>query len=408
MSDSHKVKRIFRSITTSSLVKSRIWFAALAGLTVVLALVAFPSALAQPSPQSDDAFSSNSIQPESQHVWLHYDYMVFPRGWTSLGGITYPNGLSMAPSRKAIDAVVDAFAAQGLTLHIDPDHDAIPGHQVIIPDFIPDWTNPSEACVGPDAVSFLALRKEHFRRHEKHPWHYAIFGFNAGLPDTGNPTLCPTADGVYLDPLSTGLSELPGFNFIVSLGATFDQGFSIDHYFVGGTFMHELGHNFGLEHGGVFEDGYESNYKPNYISVMNYSYQFGIRYAAELGSTTTAGMRLDYSRSALDPLNETDLNEFVGVNAGTTDIVINSNSAPGCDLYYPFLLKPAQGPIDWNCDGVLESHAAADIDNDNGFTILHGFDDWSYIKQQLQIPPDAIELIPRKMRSEKAPARVLR
>src|SRR5436189_5720346 len=60
-----------------------------------------------------------------QHVWVHYDYMVFPQGWTSAGGTTFPGGLSMAPSREAIDKVVGAFAAQGLILHIDPIHNAI-------------------------------------------------------------------------------------------------------------------------------------------------------------------------------------------------------------------------------------------------------------------------------------------
>src|SRR5262249_33646707 len=161
-------------------------------------------------------------------------------------------------------------------------------------DFMPDWVNASPACVGPDAVSFMALKDQYFQPHDKHPWHYAIFAFNVGLPDTFDPYLCPpeeigdppsvTVPPVYLDPLSTGLSQLPCFNFIVSFGYEFDAillpGLAPDDYVVGGTFMHELGHNFGLEHGGVLmqfgrlspEAGL--NYKPNYISVMNYAYQF--------------------------------------------------------------------------------------------------------------------------------------
>ena len=34
--------------------------------------------------------------------------------------------------------------------------------------------------------------------------------------------------------------------------------------------MHELGHNLGLHHGGSVD----TNYKPNYNSIMNYRYQF--------------------------------------------------------------------------------------------------------------------------------------
>ena len=50
------------------------------------------------------------------------------------------------------------------------------------------------------------------------------------------------------------------------------------------TIMHELGHNLNLSHGG-FE---ETNYKPNYVSIMNYNVNFGI--------TQNSGAQvLDYS-----------------------------------------------------------------------------------------------------------------
>ena len=110
-----------------------------------------------------------------------------------------------------------------------------------------------------------------------------------------------------------------------------------------------------------------------------------------------------YSRAALAPFFEADLNEFVGVNAGTTDIVINLNTAAACVA--SGLAGPAQGPIDWNCDGTLELHVAADIDNDNGTPdmTLYGFDDWWYLKQQLKVQPDAIELLLRRIVYEDAP-----
>ncbi len=70
-----------------------------------------------------------------------------------------------------------------------------------------------------------------------------------------------------------GLGEMNGNDFIVTLG---NAGFSTStanslNYLINSqasTIMHELGHNLGLYHGGDKEE----NYKPNYISIMNYTY----------------------------------------------------------------------------------------------------------------------------------------
>jgi hypothetical protein len=397
-----------------STIQARFRFVPIAVLATILGLAG--SAAAQ-------------TEADFQNVWVHYDYMVFPKGWTSLGGVTYPDGLSMAPSQEAIDKVVEAFRAQGLTLHIDPEHNAIPGHQVVYPDFDSWWSNPSAACVGPDAVSFMALKNQYFQPHDNHPWHYAIFGFNVALPDTSpDGSACPVeplGQG-HPDPTATGISQLPGFNFILGFG-TFIELTGLPWpppvNSVGAAFMHELGHNFGLEHGGVLPgvDAFLTN-KPNYISVMNYSYYYnGIPIAAQPGSATpahcnadsdcpggchcTSGFlggnvcyRLDYSNQTLLTLNEASLDETLGVGGppGDTDIVI----------YYAYgagvLYGPSSGPIDWNNDGKIESSAQGDIDNDNNLTnhILHGFDDWSYVKQQLQVPPEAIESGPKRIQYE--------
>ena len=85
--------------------------------------------------------------------------------------------------------------------------------------------------------------------------------------------------------------------FLVSLGA---PGWGVDPltgHNVGstdqqeGTFMHELGHNLNLGHGGSDH----INCKPNYLSVMSYTRQF---------SSLIGDRPLDYSRSSLPSLNE--------------------------------------------------------------------------------------------------------
>src|SRR5262249_35809407 len=81
------------------------------------------------------------------------------------------------------------------------------------------------------------------------------------------------------DPTSGG-AELPGSDVEVSRGGwnvgqgDMDKDGTSDEN-VGtiqqqaGTFMHELGHNLNLGHGG----GDSTNFKPNYLSIMSYRYQ---------------------------------------------------------------------------------------------------------------------------------------
>src|SRR5262249_42711745 len=57
----------------------------------------------------------------TQHVYVHYDYMVAA------------DGRSDAPDPISIQLVVEAFAAHGIELYVDPKHAAIPEHKVIIP-----------------------------------------------------------------------------------------------------------------------------------------------------------------------------------------------------------------------------------------------------------------------------------
>jgi hypothetical protein len=70
-----------------------------------------------------------------------------------------------------------------------------------------------------------------------------------------------------------------------------------------GNFMHELGHDLGLEHGG----NDQINNKPNYFSIMNYAYT-----NAWIAPNTD---RLDYNRcgSTTLTLTERQLNEQIGI-----------------------------------------------------------------------------------------------
>jgi len=102
--------------------------------------------------------------------------------------------------------------------------------------------------------------------------------------------------------------DIPAYDFVVSLGAG-DSPNSEGHL-TGteseqeSTFMHEFGHTIGLYHGGSDPD---INNKPNYISIMNYL----------MTNAVVGDSKLDFSRCALDALNERSLEEQKGITGIT-------------------------------------------------------------------------------------------
>ncbi len=106
-------------------------------------------------------------------------------------------------------------------------------------------------------------------------------------------------------------------------------------------FIHEMGHNLGLHHGG-FED---LNFKPNYPSAMNYELISGLG-----GPHTIQGSNVAYSAGALPSVDECALVEtaaFAGVPPG--DLAYLSSYTPvGWTV-------AADGSVDWNHNGMLDA-----------------------------------------------------
>ncbi len=213
---------------------------------------------------------------------------------------------------------------------------------------------------GTNCAAVLAARKLAF--------HYAVFGHS------------------YAEaPTSSGIAELPGNDFMVTLGGKSPEWIAAAGSLQAaeaGTFLHELGHNFGLRHGG-FEN---LNCKPNYQSVMSYTLQ--VPYIDRPG-------RLDYSREELPPLNESDLDEGFGVGEASGNVVFGGSE-------HSAVIAPATGEIDWNDDGSIDVGVEADVNwietrpdgaplpgcGESPFDFLAGHDDWSNLAYDFQSSAD--------------------
>jgi len=203
-------------------------------------------------------------------------------------------------------------------------------------------------------AQFNAIRKAHFPR-ARHPiFRYAVFAHGLGTEGT-----------------TSGIAQgIPGSNLIVSLGRWRTRGGTVLQQ--AGTFMHELGHTLGLRHGGADDE----QYKPNYLSVMNYSFQTrGLRVAGLDGI-------LDYSIADLGILDEDTLDEMNGIPgaAGLTGYGTRWFCSAGARV-----TNSAFGPLDWNCDGVIDPDPVSVNANKSGelfdrTTRLGTQEDWSQIR----------------------------
>lgn len=100
-----------------------------------------------------------------------------------------------------------------------------------------------------------------------------------------------------------GRATVGSNDFVITLG---DSGEDRGRYALNqaAVFMHELGHTFGLDHGG----GDDVNFKPNYISIMNYAWTF-----PELLLSDEKSWALDYSRYELPEIDRRNLDSNTGI-----------------------------------------------------------------------------------------------
>jgi hypothetical protein len=207
-----------------------------------------------------------------------------------------------------------------------------------------------------DWGAFDTIKLAHFTAGRAAVFHYNVwahnlctsFGSTSGISRNGTASF------------GSGASD-----FIVSLGSwTGGVGTANEQ---AGTFMHEFGHNLGLRHGG--ED--HTQWKPNYVSVMNYAFQTRGLFIGGSGGY------FDYSRYDFPDLNENNLNETTGIGSPTTIGTYHfcglGNMVPDTDA----------SSVDWNCDGdqtdtglSYNINQGMSWNNNNTFDTLTTQNDW--------------------------------
>ncbi|MGB6463770.1 MAG: hypothetical protein WBF38_06065 [Nitrosotalea sp.] len=171
------------------------------------------------------------------------------------------------------------------------------------------------------------------------------------------------------DSSASGVGEEFGNDLMVTLGAAgFTPSSTVDQ---DGTFMHELGHNLGLYHGGITNN---PNCMPNYLSVMNYLYQLPI-----LNPTSYF---LDYSQANIGSLtNAANTREQTSASkpAGIAMIYATPNTSPGFGTVTAgsSFASDSSGILD-NYDTAASNYAIPECTGQSPLPqSYYGFKDWN-------------------------------
>jgi len=254
---------------------------------------------------------------------------------------------SHKPSQAVLDRIVRTFAAEGYSIVIE------------LGNAIPHVDNLEVTGSPSSSPDIQAIRNEHFAHRSDPRYFYSIWAHR------------------YNNGGSSGVADLPGRVHLVTLGAFPGQVGTFNHQV--GTFIHEFGHNLGQRHGGADH----SNYKPNYISVMNYHFQLSgigpVLQARGLANSSQGFNDFGYSHGALPPLNENSLDERLGIGLGRA--------------------------VDWNCDGdATDFNFARDL-QENGdwcspgtsLSVITDFDNWTSINSFIpagSFSPASLDSVP--------------
>lgn len=296
--------------------------------------------------------------------------------------------LGHRPNEEALKKVVEAFynAPQGIRLHIQIDD--VNATSIFHKKLNAGYQSPYNECTtfpglpsgqqrGFDQLKSKFFGTDSTWKQKKQVFHYALFVHNQ----------CSGA--------SSGNAEVFGNDMIISLGS-FDGSIGNPEQ-QAGTFMHELGHNLNLGHGGppldildnpatpTVNEALSINCKPNHLSVLSYSRQF---------PDLVSNRALDYSRQILGSTGNPNLiTETPVEQQGITDYIFNPQEKIIWGPIIPSTLPPTNGGcVNWNrvSPSCETSPASPPIDLnlissgnqnvcDGAGTSFSGYNDWANI-----------------------------
>ncbi len=271
------------------------------------------------------------------------------------------------PRKEALDKIVQSFARRGVALHFDVGN-------LFAAAFNPDQYNlgggnevPFSRAIGlapADAsiTNLYDIKGTNMAGNRRMVFYYQLFAWSQRADGRGG---------------SSGVGEMPGNDSIITLGGfglstgNVAQRNLVTNY-QAASVMHELGHNFGLRHGG--NDAI--NRKPNYVSVMNYLYSplglptignvEGDRYDFYKRCSLTSVTQLTNAPSA-DP-GKFEIDYSLGASTTLDESLLNESQGLG---------RPSSVAVDFNCNKKTDTVAyLQDLNGDSSLDVLADNNDW--------------------------------
>ncbi len=289
-------------------------------------------------------------------IFIHIDYMNH-------------NDPGVTPQEEALQKVRSVFSDHGIRLHIDAgdlfvsgtdtNRFNLDGRHHSVP-----WSAGIALGNYSGYANLYQYKSQYLPIAKRQLFHYCIFGYTQDSGGTGG---------------SSGIAEINGNDLIVTLGdwglsdsGTVNQNTLIN--WQAATLMHEFGHNLGLRHGGSSD----TNYQPNYYSIMNYMYQL---YGLPVVGYSTEGDRYYLNQSLLS------YSSYWQLDNGPTNINMDMDYSSGNGLNLDEsgliesqgLRQPGSTAVNWNGDGDTADTVSRDVNSDGEITILLDHDDWSAI-----------------------------